>query len=81
MTSDLLRILQTEARQAWYRGTESLTQEYVNGLERRMDAYRTADFILDVSLNERSGADANKIIESEFGSGRKTPRSTGTADS
>ena len=66
ITSDLLRMLQTEARQAWYRGTESLTQEYVNGLERRMDAYRTADFILDKSLNEQSGKEANKVLDSEF---------------
>ena len=66
IASELIRGLCTEARQAWYRGPEVISQEDVSDLERRLDAITRVDSTLDDKLTSQCAADAYNVIQNEL---------------
>ncbi len=66
IASDLIRGLCTEAKQAWYRGPETNLPEYVNALERRLDALTRVDLTVDDKLNKQCADDAYEVLRNEL---------------
>jgi hypothetical protein len=66
IASDLIRGVCLELKQAWYRGPELSSLEYVSTLERRLDEIARIDHIIDDKLNKQCADDAYKVILDEI---------------
>ena len=79
IVADQVREISLELKQAWYRGPESNSQEYISDLERRLDTIIRIDPTVDDELDKQCAEDAYKVIQDELG--RRITGTTVTATS